>query len=209
MSVFTVTIRNLVESNYKIFGDYPIFDEAYRPVLEKKIIDRYYFREIGLETPAQFKQFLNTRMNEIMPFYNQHYQANEDFKVHNVYHNKDVTTEDTRVTKGDNSSNSSGSNSSTSSGTSKNVFNDTPSSKLGNEDYATNITDDTTNGNSSSQGNSSSTSKGTTTDEYVTRTYGHDGMKYPTEILKDLRKSFNNIDVLIINELKDLFMNIY
>ena len=53
--------------------DYPIFDEAYRPELETKIINHFYTQEIGQETVGLFKQRLKTKMREIMPYYNQFY----------------------------------------------------------------------------------------------------------------------------------------
>lgn len=55
--------------------DYPIFDEAYRGVLEKKILRHYYTREIGQETFGLFQLFLSDKMNEIMPYYNQLYES--------------------------------------------------------------------------------------------------------------------------------------
>jgi len=51
MAKYTTQIRSIVESGYPIFDfEYPIFDPAYKGVLEKKILDWYYFREIGFET---------------------------------------------------------------------------------------------------------------------------------------------------------------
>lgn len=55
--------------------DYPIFDEAYRGILEKKIIRHYYTREIGAETFGLFQLYLSDKMNEIMPYYNQLYAS--------------------------------------------------------------------------------------------------------------------------------------
>lgn len=63
-------------SRAKIFNfSYPIFDEAYRPVLETKILKHYYTREIGLETVGLWKLKLDTKMNEIMPLYNLYYRS--------------------------------------------------------------------------------------------------------------------------------------
>lgn len=60
----------------KIFDfDFPIYDESYRNVLETKIIKHYYTREIGLETVGSWKFWLNKRLNEIMPYYNQLYKS--------------------------------------------------------------------------------------------------------------------------------------
>lgn len=55
--------------------DFPIFDETYRPLLETKILKHFYTREIGLETVGLWKLKLDTRLNEIMPFYNQLYKS--------------------------------------------------------------------------------------------------------------------------------------
>lgn len=64
------------DSRNKIFDfSYPIFDDTYKPILEKKILRHYYTREIGLETVGLWKHFLNMRMNEIMPYYNKLYES--------------------------------------------------------------------------------------------------------------------------------------
>lgn len=60
----------------KVFDfNYPIFDEAYRSVLETKILEHYYTREICEETVGLWKLRLKTKMNEIMPYYNQLYES--------------------------------------------------------------------------------------------------------------------------------------
>lgn len=60
----------------KIFSfDFPIFDESYRNVLETKILKHYYTQEIGLETYGLWKLKLDTKLNEIMPYYNQLYES--------------------------------------------------------------------------------------------------------------------------------------
>lgn len=70
-------IANIIaNSRTKIFSfDYPIYDETYRSVLETKILKHFYTREIGLETYGLWKLKLDTKMNEIMPFYNQLYKS--------------------------------------------------------------------------------------------------------------------------------------
>ena len=61
----------------KIFdaGDWDIYDEEYRPILCKKILKHFYTREIGAETAGLWKLWLNQRMAEIMPYYNQLYKS--------------------------------------------------------------------------------------------------------------------------------------
>ena len=54
---------------------FPIFDPAYKDILERKIIKHYYTREIGEETFGLWKLRLDTKLNEIMPYYNKLYES--------------------------------------------------------------------------------------------------------------------------------------
>ena len=66
----------LDEAAPKIFSfDYPIFDEAYRIPLEKKILKHFYTREICEETVGLWKLRLDDKMNIIMPYFNQLYSS--------------------------------------------------------------------------------------------------------------------------------------
>ena len=78
--------------------DFPIFDENYRNVLEKKILKHYYTREIGLETVGLWKLKLNTKLNEIMPYYNKLY--NSELLEFNPFYNINRTTKSNRNFKG-------------------------------------------------------------------------------------------------------------
>ena len=49
------------------------FDENYKQVICKKILKHYYMREIGCETVGLWMLWMNTRLEEIMPYYNQLY----------------------------------------------------------------------------------------------------------------------------------------
>lgn len=70
-------IQEIIDNTYdKVFSfEYPLFDEAYRSVLEKKIIKHFYTREIAYETYGRWKLALDAKMNEIMPYYNQLYKS--------------------------------------------------------------------------------------------------------------------------------------
>lgn len=56
-----------------ILGDYPIFEESHRDVLNLKILKHYAFEEIGFETPDCWMFQIQNLMNEKMPYYNQLY----------------------------------------------------------------------------------------------------------------------------------------
>ena len=70
------------------FG-FPIFDENYRLVLEKKILKHYYTREICAETVGLWKLWLDARMNEIMPYYNKLYES--ELLEFNPFYDADYT----------------------------------------------------------------------------------------------------------------------
>ena len=90
MSKYTTELRYLIENNFDIgLKDYPIFDENYRESLNQKIINHYYFREIGFETAELFKRYLNNTMNEIMPYYNQLFKS--ELLEFNPFYNVDKT----------------------------------------------------------------------------------------------------------------------
>lgn len=55
--------------------DYPIYDTAYKSVLETKILRHYYTCEIGQETYGLWKLMLESTMNDIMPYYNLLYKS--------------------------------------------------------------------------------------------------------------------------------------
>ena len=76
MSNFTIELGTLFEQGYPLnLNDYPIYDEDYRQVLNNKIINHFYLREIGAETPDRFNFYLGRKMQEIMPYYNQMYKS--------------------------------------------------------------------------------------------------------------------------------------
>lgn len=96
MSKYTTEVRFICESNSgldeskgandvntiianswnKIFTtNCTFFDENYRSVLCSKILKHYYLREIGAETVGIWKLWMNTKLEEIMPYYNQLYES--------------------------------------------------------------------------------------------------------------------------------------
>lgn len=73
--------------------NFPIFDEAYRNVLESKILKHYYTREIGLESVGLWKLKMDTKLNEIMPYYNQLYKS--ELLDFNPFYDVDLTRDHT------------------------------------------------------------------------------------------------------------------
>lgn len=198
MSKYTLQLRNYVESGGRVFDfDYPIFDVSYRDILERKIIDTYYFREIGFETIAQFKHYLKVKLNNVMPYYNELYASVGLVTKDNYNTNLNTTEEHSRtVDTSNNQISEAGS-------TGKSIFSDTPQAKLQGLDYATSINEE----DSTTSGTAEGATK--TIEDYIIKSAGSGGMRYNADILMEWRKSFINVDLLIIEELNDLFMNIY
>lgn len=79
-------VNTIINEAYpKIFDFYfPIFDASYKSVLCQKILRHYYTREIGFETVGLWKLKLETKLNEIMPYYNKLYES-ETFRFNPLY----------------------------------------------------------------------------------------------------------------------------
>lgn len=201
MSKYTITIRKLIQNGFKFnLDNYPIFDESYRTILNKKILDHYLMSEIGLETPALFNHYLSSKMNEIMPYYNTLYQK-QTALINNLENNVNITESFNRNI--DNSS----SGTTTTSSDGKTLFEDTPQGRLVQSsmedmDHATNINF------SKASDSANSTSTGNSTEDYIKTVVGNNGGKYNIDLLKEIKNNLLNIDVMIINELSDLFMGI-
>ena len=187
----TITLKELVESGMCLFepdDKYPIWEEEHRPELEKKIVDHYAMRQIGFETPGRFKHELNTRMREIMPYYVEMWKTTQ-FK-YNPIENYNMTEEfnNLSVNEGNSKSNA------------LEKFSDTPQNDIKNLDsHLTNATqnDGSVNSKSSSDNNHKGWRK------------GNIGVTSTQQLIQGERDIILNLDVLIIDELKDLFLGVY
>lgn len=205
MAIFTTLVKSLRDMNYNLgMSDYPIFDENYRKPLNNKILDHYNFYEIGFETAGLFKFNLNTTLNEIMPYYNQLYKsALIEFDPLMM---ADLTEKYSHNSSGNNS----GTSNSNSSSDNKNLFQDTPLSpipsvSLENQKYATNITFN----NTSLEDTTTSNSKFDNTEDYIKTITGNIGNHSNSKLLTEFRNTFLNIDMQVINDLRDLFMGLW
>lgn len=212
MAKYTITIKTLIDNNFDFqLTSYPIFDENYRNTLNHNILYHYYENEIGFETAPLFRLYLNQRLNEIMPKYNELYKAQKKLIDENLLLSNVNLTE---TLQGTNTTQTNSTSQSTNSGTSnnKNLFQDTPQGEIANTDidaqtWATNLTlDRNTTNNTINDTNSAS---GSGTNNYVKTIVGNNGGKYSVELLQQIENNLMNIDLMIINELYDLFMQIF
>lgn len=182
----------------KIFDfDFPIFDENYRLILEKRILKHFYTREICEETYGLWKLRLEDKLNLIMPYYNKMYEsAHLPFDPFNdVDVKRTHQGEDTR----DNSGN----------GLQWRLFSDTPQGGINgitaDEDSVANntyLTDATKITNSDSN-----TSHGTI--GYDETVKGKQGTKSYSRLLEEYRETFRKIDEEIMKELEPLFFGLW
>lgn len=76
-SVGADSVESVLDKSWnKIFtSNTAFFDEEYRKPLCKKILKHFFLREIGADTFGIWKLWMNTRLEEIMPYYNQLYKS--------------------------------------------------------------------------------------------------------------------------------------
>lgn len=210
--------------------EFPIFDENYRPVLETKILRHYYTREIGLETVALWKHFLCMRLNEIMPYYNKLYES--ELLEFNPLYNVKYDSSHQGSTSGTNRDTDTGTMSEDISDSRNreneynddtlDKFSDTPQGGLTgvvNDNYLTTARKVESEGTGSEEEtytrdrdvSTSNTKNGTfsNTDTYLRHVEGNNGAKSFSELLMQFRETFMNIDMMIINDLNDLFMGVW
>lgn len=157
--------------------------------LADKIIDHYYMRDLGFETPMMFKHYAKIKMNEIMesklPLI---YSAAIKYDpLVNVDYTETYTSESTG------SSNTSG----------LSVQSDTPQGQINkaailNGTYASNTSasDDDINSNG--------------TMDYTKKIKGNSGVSATAQaMVKQYRQNIRAIDYEIIQELKDLFIGLF
>lgn len=204
MAKYTITIKSLIDNNFDFKMDsYPIFDENYRNTLNQNILYHYYESEIGFETAPLFRFYLNQKLNEIMPYYNELYKVQKKLIDENLLLNNVNLTEQLI---GSNTTKTSSTSQSSNNG--KNLFQDTPQGQISQTDiddqtWATNLTLN----KNEIEDESSATGNGT--NEYLKTIIGNNGGKFNIDVLNDIKNNLMNIDLLIINELNDLFMGIF
>ena len=216
MATFSIEIRELIETfgenefiswftNYEL-TDYLTQDEIdviedrgtwSKDKLAKKIVDHYYMREIGFETPWLFQHYVKTTMNEIMerklPLI---YSAsiNYDPLVNVDYTETFERTIDNTVSGTD-----------TSSGLTINST--TPQGQIDKDEILQGKYASSTQGGESTGSNEST---GNTEEGSTKRVKGNSGVSATAQrMIQQYRDNIIAIDSDIINELDDLFMGLW
>ena len=263
----------------KVFDfNFPIFDESYRTVLETKILRHYYTREIGLETVGLWKLKLNTKLNEIMPYYNQLYKSEliEFNPLYDVELTRERKIEGTGTKDTENSENRNGENhaetsqsnnnkvtengsdngtlnsvadgtqNQNTSGSGTKMYSDTPQGAItdlqagkyltnatvdsanntfsgASHDSNTQTSENTRNNETNTEGSTDSSNNGeyssnldgysnttlSNTEDYLEHVIGSNGGESFSKRLNDYRATFINTDMMVINDLEELFFGLW
>lgn len=185
---------------------YPIFDEGYRPILTGKILDRYWNREIGMETIDEFHLAMRRKMNEIMPFYNKLYESERI--EYNALSTMDVKTESTNTATSHEEASATGSNNTESDSQSRAVQSTTPQTMLSpNKDYASGASDANSWSGVESNSEQENVADSSTVGTGDSRTTGYQGVA--SDLIMRYRDSLLNVDLMVLRDLEDCFMQVF
>lgn len=181
--------------------------------LARKIVDHYYMREIGFETPALFKHYAKVSMQEIMEEYLPliYTKALEYDPLSSVDYDETYTrkVEGTGTNEGNSKSNSS----SNSSGLG--VTSDTPQGQINKQDilngaYASNTSASENETSVQDETNQNSKQTSSTIETYTHHMEGDNGVIVTNQYLvREFRELCRGFDLEIIEKLNTLFMGLY
>ena len=171
---------------------------------------RYYNNYIGFETVGMFKQQFAARMNLIMPHYLQLYDAWS--QVNDPFTNVDVSYNDTENGTRNRSDEYTDTASTTNESTnnSQTIDSDNPQVTVGTNDYASTMSrGEMTNEESSSGNRSHEGQESEDTHRDSDRTEKGVRGKTRAEILKEYESQIININKMIIDDCRDLFLALF
>lgn len=177
--------------------------------LASQIVDHYFMREIGFETPALFKHYAKLTMNELMGSYL--LKIYTQFLEYDPLSSVDYTEEYTREIEG--SSEGSSNSNSQNSAEGFNINNDTPQQRITKQNldsgiYASSTNQSETSSQIQDETNTEASSK--TVEKYTHSMKGDNGVIVTNQYLvREFRELATNFNLEIINELNKLFMGLY
>lgn len=177
--------------------------------LASQIVDHYYMREIGFETPALFAHYAKLTMNELMGSYL--LKIYTQFLEYDPLSSVDYTEEYTREIEG--SSEGSSNSNSQNSAEGFNINNDTPQQRITKQEldsgiYASSTNQSETSSQIQDETNTEASSK--TVEKYTHSMKGDNGVIVTNQYLvREFRELATNFNLEIINDLNKLFMGLY
>ena len=173
--------------------------------LAKKIVDHYYMRELGFETPALFIHYAKVTMNEIMEKYLPLiYSAN-------INYDPLVNVDYTETFERNADSTNTGTSTSNSNSSGLSINSDTPQKQINKNEILSGKYASSTGANENEISDTTNTnSSGETNEEYTKRVKGNSGVSATAQkMVEQFRQNIIPIDAEIIKELNILFMGLY
>lgn len=181
--------------------------------LAKKIVDHYFMREIGFETPALFELKAKTKMQEIMEDYLPVIYSNSiEF---DPLVNVDFTETFEREIEGESTNEGTSNSNSSSNGSGLNIINNTPQTNITKQNlenglYASQVNQSDTENQIEDETTTSNSGTSNQTESYTKRTKGNSGVSATAQaLIKQYRETIRAVDREIIKDLNSLFMGIY
>ena len=211
-------------------SDYPFYcdDEQCKKEFEETFILYYLTNEIGFETPYLFNQKLLGKLKLIMPYYEQLYQTEWTRLDKDMMNQKDLIDKTTHTltqtltgeqqsTQNNQSTDSLNANSSSTTDGKASNLSDGVSFVTLEGGYLTGVThstDETTGSNQSESNSTSSLSQSSNNQTILEETtinesHGDIGIQTPAYAINEWRNVIININRLIIEDCRDLFMKLY
>lgn len=181
--------------------------------LAEKIVEHYYMREIGFETPALFKHYVKITMEEIMESKLPKIYSN--FLEYDPLSNVDFTETYTREILGENSNLGKSISNSENNSSGLNVNSDTPEGQINKAEilqgaYASQTNASETESKILDQTNTENSANSKTLEKFTRHEEGDNGVIITNQrLVKEFREIIVAIDKEIIEELNSLFMGIY
>lgn len=181
--------------------------------LAKKIVDHYYMREIGFETPALFRHYAKSTMAEIMEKYL--LLIYSKFLEYDPLSNVDYVEEYTRTIEAESESQGSSNSNSSNNASGLNVRSDTPQGQISktailNGSYASDTNASETESSIEDETSTESQGSSNSTETYRHTMKGDNGVIVTNQYLvREFRELAVALDLEIINELSPLFMGVY
>lgn len=181
--------------------------------LAKKIVDHYFMREIGFETPALFSHYAKVTMQELM-----------EEKLPLIYSscikydpliNVDYTETFEREQEGTASNNGESNSNSNSNSESLNINNSTPQTRITKQNlesgaYANNVAQNENNSNINDKTITKNDGSSKSNESYKKQIKGNSGVSATAQkMIEQYRQNIIAIDRDIIQELNILFMGLY
>lgn len=236
-----VNVKPLIDkalSTYPMYTPVNEFNYSLIPTreeLNKKLLNKYKYREIGFETVGRFLDELEISMNEIMPYYYQLFKSSDIINgLDDIFGNLDIeetyketsSGNQTGTSSSESNVNDSSTTNTNTNGYNKSVESSTPQGQLNisnknidsvdyadkvNWNHSTNEDTSTNTGSSSSNSSSNATNETSGITEHTLKRKGNQGVNTYAHDMNEFRTLIRNIEEEIINHprIRELFMLVY